>query len=153
MGNTLIDTGTSGNTLCTPRIKSSKLLSPSPMLSLSRGIMSWIELMLGGALRAAGDARTPMRLGIVLTVLNLALNVVLIRGLGPIPAFGTRGAAMGTVIANAAVALAAFYLLFADRLVIRIPASAAAFLTAPPANEPAAVPRITSNRAATMFGR
>lgn len=51
--------------------------------------------MLGGALRAAGDACTPMRLGVALTVLNLVLNVILIRGLGPIPAFGTRGPPWG----------------------------------------------------------
>ena len=38
-----------------------------------------------------------MILGIAITVLNLVLNVVLIRGLGPIPAYGTKGAAMGTV--------------------------------------------------------
>jgi putative MATE family efflux protein len=73
-----------------------------------------------GALRAAGDARTPMRLGIFLTAFNLILNMVLIRGLGPIPAFGTTGAAMGTVIASSLVALLAFYLLFTDRLVIRL---------------------------------
>ena len=41
--------------------------------------------------------------GIIVTVLNIALNVILIRGLGPIPAFGTAGAAMGTVIATGAV--------------------------------------------------
>ncbi|MDX1495843.1 MAG: MATE family efflux transporter, partial [Longimicrobiales bacterium] len=34
--------------------------------------------MLGGALRSAGDAQTPLRLGITLTVLNIVLNVVLI---------------------------------------------------------------------------
>src|SRR5690606_759171 len=44
-------------------------------------------------------------LGIALTVLNLVLNVVLIRGLGPIPAYGTMGAAMGTVIACGGVAV------------------------------------------------
>ena len=47
--------------------------------------------MLGGALRSAGDARTPLRLGILMTVLNVAFNVVLIPGLGPVPALGTRG--------------------------------------------------------------
>ncbi len=75
--------------------------------------------MLGGALRAAGDSRTPLRLGAMLTVLNIALNVILIRGLGPIPAFGTRGAAMGTVIAGGVVSLYAFHLLFSGRLVVR----------------------------------
>lgn len=74
--------------------------------------------MLGGALRAAGDSQTPLRLGVVVTVLNMGLNVVLIRGLGPIPAFGTRGAAMGTVIATGLAALVALYLLFSDRLVV-----------------------------------
>ena len=31
--------------------------------------------MLGGALRAAGDARTPLRLGVVMTALNIGFNV------------------------------------------------------------------------------
>ena len=75
--------------------------------------------MFSGALRAAGDARTPLRLGIVLTVLNVILNVILIRGLGPIPAFGTRGAAMGTAMATGIVGLLFLWLLFSQRLVIR----------------------------------
>ena len=74
--------------------------------------------MFGGALRAAGDAKTPMRLGIVMTAMNIVLNVVLIRGLGPIPAFGTRGAAMGTAIASGVTAAVFLWLLFSDRLVI-----------------------------------
>lgn len=75
--------------------------------------------MLGGALRAAGDAKTPLRLGAAITVLNLALNIVLIRGLGPIPAFGTRGAAIGTVIASGVVSMVTFYLLFSGRLIVQ----------------------------------
>jgi len=55
--------------------------------------------MLSGALRAAGDARTPLRFGVVMTVLNLIFNLILIPGFGPIPAFGTAGAALGTVLA------------------------------------------------------
>jgi len=71
------------------------------MFLFSVGMM--VFFMLGGALRSAGDARTPMRLGIALTVLNIILNVILIDGLGPVPAFGTKGAAMGTTIASALV--------------------------------------------------
>ncbi len=48
-----------------------------------RGMM--VFFLLGGALRSAGDARTPLRYGVALTVLNL-VNVILIRGFGPIPA-------------------------------------------------------------------
>jgi MATE family, multidrug efflux pump len=75
--------------------------------------------MLGAALRSAGDARTPLRLGVLLTLLNVVLNVILIRGLGPIPAFGTAGAALGTVIAGAVVSGLGVYLLFSGRLVVR----------------------------------
>jgi len=55
-----------------------------------------------------------------MTVLNLVLNVILIRGLGPIPAFGTLGAAMGTVIAAGIMAVAAAWSLFRGRWVIRM---------------------------------
>ncbi len=71
------------------------------MFGFSGGML--IFFMVGGALRAAGDARTPMILGVTMTALNIALNVTLIRGLGPIPAYGTRGAAMGTSIASGIV--------------------------------------------------
>jgi putative MATE family efflux protein len=64
-----------------------------------------VVYMLSGALRSAGDARTPMVLGIAMTVLNIAFNVVLIRGLGPIPAYGTAGAAMGTGLAAGLLAV------------------------------------------------
>ena len=54
---------------------------------------------------SVGDARTPMVLGIAMTVLNLVLNVILIRGFGPIPSFGTAGSAMGTAMASGLVAV------------------------------------------------
>lgn len=74
--------------------------------------------MLGGALRSAGDAQTPLRLGIVLTVLNIILNVIFIRGLGPIPAFGTVGAAMGTVISGGVISVYALFRLFGGGWVV-----------------------------------
>lgn len=68
--------------------------------------------MFSGALRAAGDAKTPMRLGILMTVLNILLNILLI------PPFGTQGAAIGTAIASIGVGGTFLWLLFANRLVI-----------------------------------
>jgi Na+-driven multidrug efflux pump len=50
--------------------------------------------MLSGAFRAAGDAQTPLRLGIGMTVLTIFFNVILIR------MFGTVGAAMGTIASS-----------------------------------------------------
>jgi putative MATE family efflux protein len=77
--------------------------------------------MLSGALRSAGDARTPMVLGILMTVLNLAFNVVLIRGLGPIPALGTAGSALGTCLATGLVAVYAVARLWRGGWVVRFP--------------------------------
>lgn len=77
--------------------------------------------LLGGALRSAGDAQTPLRLGAAMTVLNVLLNIVLIRGLGPIPALGTTGAALGTLIAGLAVSGVGFWLLGSGRLVVHWP--------------------------------
>lgn len=87
------------------------------MFMFSIGMLNFF--MLSGALRAAGDARTPLRLGIMMTILNLVLNVILIRGLGPIPGLGTRGAALGTVTAGVVVSSIGLYLLFTGRYVIR----------------------------------
>jgi len=89
------------------------------MFLFSSGML--IFFMLGGALRSAGDARTPLRLGIALTLLNVVFNIVLIRGLGPIPAFGTAGAALGTVIAGGVVALYALARLWGGGWVVAFP--------------------------------
>jgi len=51
-------------------------------------------------------------------VLNIVLNVVLIAGVGPVPAFGTSGAAMGTVIAGGIVSLYALVRLFGGKWVV-----------------------------------
>jgi putative MATE family efflux protein len=75
--------------------------------------------MLSAALRAAGDARTPLRLGVSMTVLNIIFNIILIRGFGPIPALGTAGAALGTALASAIVSLYAIYHLFRGDCVIQ----------------------------------
>jgi putative MATE family efflux protein len=89
------------------------------MFLFSSGML--VFFMLGGALRSAGDARTPMILGVSMTVLNVILNVVLIRGLGPIPAFGTKGAAMGTCIASGLVAVYALWKLWNGGWVVSFP--------------------------------
>jgi putative MATE family efflux protein len=81
-----------------PEVKAQAL----PFLRITFGFSSGLLIffMLGGALRSAGDARTPMILGVTMTLLNLVLNIILIRGFGPIPSFGTAGSAMGTAIAS-----------------------------------------------------
>ena len=106
-----------------PAVKAEALPFLRIMFVFSSGML--VFFMLSGALRSAGDARTPMILGIAMTVLNLVLNVVLIRGLGPIPAFGTAGAAMGTAIASGLVAVYALVKLWSGGWVVSFPRGAA----------------------------
>jgi putative MATE family efflux protein len=102
-----------------PAVKSEALPFLRIMFLFSSGML--VFYMLGGALRSAGDARTPMILGVVMTVLNIVFNVLLIRGLGPIPAFGTAGAAMGTVLASGLVTVYAVYKLWRGGWVVSFP--------------------------------
>ena len=102
----------------TPEVRAEALPFLRIMSVFSFGML--IFFMMSGALRAAGDARTPLRLGIILTMLNIALNLILIPGLGPIPRLGTAGAAMGTVIAGAVVTVIAIWGLFSGRWVITL---------------------------------
>ncbi|MGE3276501.1 MAG: MATE family efflux transporter [Vicinamibacterales bacterium] len=81
------------------------------MFSLNIGML--LFFMLTSALRAAGDARTPLRLGVMMTVLNVALNLVLI------PMFGTAGSAMGTVTATGVTSAYALWHLYRKDCVIQ----------------------------------
>ena len=70
------------------------------IVMLGLGFRFW-TLIAGRGLQGCGDTVTPMYVSGAVTVLNIALNAVLIFGLGPAPALGIAGAALGTVIANA----------------------------------------------------
>jgi putative MATE family efflux protein len=102
-----------------PAVKAEALPFLRIMFLFSSGML--VFYLLSGALRSAGDARTPMLLGVVLTVLNLVLNVLFIAGWGPIPRFGTRGAAIGTVIASGLVAIYSLAKLWRGGWVVAFP--------------------------------
>ena len=68
--------------------------------------------MLSGAFRAAGDAKTPLRLGLTMTVLTIVFNVLLI------PRLGTLGAALGTIASSSIVAVYGIWRIFAPGSVI-----------------------------------
>ncbi len=94
-----------------PEVKA--LALPFLRINFVFAIGMMLFFMLSSALRAAGDARTPLFLGVSMTVLNLLLNLVLI------PRFGTAGSAMGTVLAAGIVSVLALFLVFRGQLVIR----------------------------------
>jgi len=77
-----------------------------------------LYFMIAGALRAAGDARTGLRIGMWIVGLNIGLNMILIRGWGPIPGFGVQGAALGTSIASALASGWGLWLMKTGRVVI-----------------------------------
>ena len=99
-----------------PEVRAEALPYLRIMFVFSFGMM--VFFMLGGALRAAGDARTPLRLGIAYTLLNIGLNVVFIGGVGPVPALGTMGAAIGTALAGLLVTAYALWRLFSGKWVV-----------------------------------
>jgi putative MATE family efflux protein len=63
------------------------------------GAPLFLMFMFTGAFQAAGDPKTPLKLGILTTILNILISSVLITGFGPFPALGTLGAAIGIVVA------------------------------------------------------
>jgi putative MATE family efflux protein len=69
--------------------------------------------MLSAAFRAAGDPKTPLRLGIAMTVLTIVFNVIMI------PKLGAWGAALGTVASSTIVAIYGVRRLFAPGSVIQ----------------------------------
>ena len=103
----------------TPEVQAQALPFLRISMVFSGGML--VFYMLGGALRSAGDARTPMVLGIAVTLLNIVLNVILIPGLGPIPAFGTAGSAIGTATASTLVAVYALWKLWHGGWVVSFP--------------------------------
>ena len=100
-----------------PEVKAQAL--PFLRISFVSSIGMLMFFMMSAALRAAGDTRTPLRLGLTMTVLNVILNVILIGGAGPIPALGTAGSALGTAIASMTVSIYAVYHLFRGDCVVR----------------------------------
>jgi putative MATE family efflux protein len=102
-----------------PEVKAEALPFLRVMFLFSIGML--VFFMVAGALRSAGDARTPMVLGITMTVLNIGLNLILIPGLGTVPAYGTMGAAMGTAIASGVVSLYALVRLWRGGWVVSFP--------------------------------
>jgi len=79
-----------------PAVKAEALPFLRTMLAGILGMMMFF--MLSGAFRSAGDSRTPLRLGVLMTLLTVVFNVTLI------PMFGTTGAAIGTVASSTIVA-------------------------------------------------
>jgi putative MATE family efflux protein len=102
--------------------------SPTPQVqSLSAAFVSTIFLSMPflfvistAALRAAGDTRTPLIIGVIENVVNFGINYTLIFGNFGFPALGVRGAAIGTAVSYAIGAVLFVTLLARHRLRISV---------------------------------
>ena len=65
-----------------------------------------VMLAATGVLRGLQDTRTPLVVAVVGNALNIALNLLLVHGPGPVPALGLAGSALGSVLAQVASAVA-----------------------------------------------
>lgn len=59
-----------------------------------------VMTIFGSILRATGDTKTPMKISVVVNLLNVGLDFILIFGFGPIPALGILGTAIGTSVSR-----------------------------------------------------
>ena len=76
--------------------------------------------LINGIFRGAGDASMAMRSLWIANICNIILCPLLIRGLGPIPAFGLTGAAMATTIGRGIGVCYQLYHLFRGKGQVKI---------------------------------
>ncbi len=80
----------------------------------------FLSVLLTMALRGTGDSLTPLKFMALGSVVDVALNPLLIRGFGPIPALGIEGSALATLIANSVSFAALLAYIYAKDLPIRL---------------------------------
>ncbi len=80
----------------------------------------FLSVLLTMALRGTGDSITPLKFMALGSVVDVALNPLLIRGVGPIPALGIEGSALATLIANTSALVALVSYIYTKDLPIRL---------------------------------
>ena len=78
-----------------------------------------LNFTLNNCLYGAGDARTPLYLNLIMSVLQIAFSYLLIFGVGPLPVLGVTGAALATVLSRAAGFAFAIAMVKSNRLNVR----------------------------------
>lgn len=91
------------------------------MLIWYPGMIFVVVPMVGNnAIRATGDTKTPSLIMLTAVIVNIALDPLLIFGLGPFPALGLMGAAIATVVARAITLLVSLWVLhFRENMLTR----------------------------------
>lgn len=84
-------------------------------------------------LRGAGDSRTPFLFMAVAVVLDIILNPLLIRGIGPFPELGIAGSAASTLVGQVVSVVAILVVLYARKHPLRLAGPNLALLCPDPA--------------------
>lgn len=79
-------------------------------------ILNYFLIVINAILRGAGDTKTPMRITALVNIINIVGNFIFIYGIGPIPAFGVAGAAIGTAIAQGCGGILAITVLLRSKI-------------------------------------
>lgn len=83
-------------------------------------IFHMFNFVITGILLGVGETKISLNLLLITNSLNILFNYFLIFGVGPIPAFGVAGAALGTVIARFLGSFIGIWILFSRRYPIQI---------------------------------
>ena len=86
---------------------------------MGSSLVIMLLFLINGIFRGAGDAMMAMKSLWIANLCNIILCPLLIRGLGPIPAFGLTGAAMATTIGRSVGVLYQLYHLFNGKNLIK----------------------------------
>lgn len=79
-----------------------------------------VNMILSAALRAAGDSRTPLWIGVLTNIVNVGLLYVLVFGEFGFPAFGVAGAALANGISFLVAALILLGLWYGKKLIVGV---------------------------------
>jgi len=113
--------------LATPGAARGQALAYLRVVFIANPLMT-VTTMIAMGLRGAGDAGTPLRFMILSTVLDVALNPLLIQGIGPFPALGIAGSAWATVIATTIALASLLVWIYAKDLPLRLRGAELAWL-------------------------
>lgn len=98
--------------------------TPYMRLMMGSSVVIMLLFLINGIFRGAGDASIAMKSLWVANIANIILCPLLINGLGPIPAFGLKGAAIATTIGRSIGVLYQLYRLFGGGSLVKLQARA-----------------------------
>jgi putative MATE family efflux protein len=91
-----------------------------PTIMFSGNVVIMLLFIINAVLRSSGDAAISMRIMWTANLINLALDPLLIFGLGPFPELGLKGAAIATTSGRGIAVIYQFYILFRGKRRIKL---------------------------------